>query len=52
MGDWGKSTCSDVNGAVRRSSQRWHDPVRDTINREDGTLAFTAVTWEFLDTIR
>ena len=54
MGDWRKSTYSDASGGqcVEVASDDTV-MVRDTTNRDGGTLAFSAAAWErFLGTIR
>lgn len=54
MGDWRKSTYSDASGGncVEVASEGMV-LVRDTTNRDGGTLAFSAAAWErFLGTIR
>ena len=54
MGDWRKSTYSDASGGqcVEVASDGVV-MIRDTTNRDGGTLAFSAVAWErFLGTIR
>ena len=54
MGDWRKSTYSDASGGqcVEVASDGTV-LVRDTTNRDGGTLAFSAPAWErFLGTIR
>ena len=49
--DWRKSTYSDANGGacVETASDSGHGEavilVRDTTDRDGGTLAFTAETW-------
>ena len=47
MGDWRKSTYSDGNGGecVELASGSGVILVRDTTNRDGGTLAFTADAW-------
>ena len=54
MGDWRKSTYSDASGGqcVEVASDGMV-LVRDTTDRDGGTLAFGAADWErFLGTIR
>jgi Domain of unknown function (DUF397) len=54
MGDWRKSSYSDASGGncVEVASDELV-LVRDTTNRDGGTLAFSAAAWErFLGTIR
>jgi hypothetical protein len=47
MGDWRKSTYSDGNGGscVETASGNGVVLVRDTTDREGGTLAFSAGAW-------
>jgi hypothetical protein len=47
MGGWRKSTYSDGNGGqfVETASGEGAVLVRDTGNRDGGTLAFTADAW-------
>jgi hypothetical protein len=47
MGGWRKSTYSDGNGGqcVETASGEGVVLVRDTSNRDGGTLAFTADAW-------
>jgi hypothetical protein len=54
MGDWRKSTYSDASGGqcIEVASDVMI-LVRDTANRDGGTLAFSAAAWErFLTAIR
>ena len=54
MGNWRKSTYSDASGGqcVEVASDGVV-MVRDTTDRDGGTLAFSAAAWErFLGTIR
>jgi Domain of unknown function (DUF397) len=48
MGVWRKSTYSDGNGGdcVELASDNGAIMVRDTTNRDGGTLAFTARAWQ------
>lgn len=48
MGDWRKSTYSDATGGncVETASGNGNVQVRDTADRDGGTLAFTASAWE------
>ena len=48
MGDWRKSTYSDGSGGncVETASSDGTILVRDTTNRDAGTLAFTADAWQ------
>ncbi|HEY5400574.1 MAG TPA: DUF397 domain-containing protein [Trebonia sp.] len=53
--DWRKSTYSDSNGGacVETASGNGAVLVRDTTNRDGGTLGFTAAAWqEFADSLR
>jgi Domain of unknown function (DUF397) len=53
--DWRKSTYSDSNGGncVETASGNSVILVRDTTNRDGGTLGFTAAAWqEFTDSLR
>jgi hypothetical protein len=55
MGDWRKSSYSGSNGGncVETATGNGVVLVRDTTNRESGTLAFTAGAWQaFLETLR
>jgi len=54
MGDWRKSTYSDASGGqCVEVATDGVVLVRDTTNRDGGTLAFTAAVWErFLGAIR
>ena len=47
MGDWRKSTYSDSSGGncVETASTDGLVAVRDTANRDGGTLVFTAASW-------
>lgn len=47
MGNWRKSTYSDANGGncVEAASSDSMILVRDTANRDGGTLTFTAAAW-------
>ena len=47
MGDWRKSTYSDANGGncVETASSDRVVLVRDTTNRDGGTLSFSAAAW-------
>jgi Domain of unknown function (DUF397) len=47
MGDWRKSSYSDGNGGacVETASGDGVILVRDTTNRDGGTLTFTAQVW-------
>lgn len=54
MGNWRKSTYSDASGGqcIEVASDNMV-LVRDTTDRDSGTLAFSAAAWEqFLGTIR
>ena len=54
MGDWRKSSYSDASGGqcVEVASDSMVK-VRDTANRDGGTLSFDAAAWEqFLSTVR
>ena len=46
--DWRKSSYSDGNGGncLETASRDGLVMVRDTVNRDGGTLAFTAEAWE------
>ena len=46
--DWRKSTYSDSNGGacVESASGNGVILVRDTTNRDGGTLGFTATAWQ------
>ena len=48
MDDWRKSTYSDGNGGqcVEAASGKGTVVVRDTTDRDGGTLAFSAETWQ------
>jgi hypothetical protein len=48
MGDWRKSTYSGANGGdcVETASGAGVVLVRDTTDREGGTLSFTASAWQ------
>jgi hypothetical protein len=48
MGDWRKSSYSDGNGGACVETASGDDVilVRDTTNRDGGTLAFTAQAWQ------
>jgi hypothetical protein len=48
MGNWRKSTYSDGSGGncVETASTDGTVLIRDTANRDGGTLAFTADAWE------
>ena len=48
MGDWRKSSYSDGNGGACVETASGGDVilVRDTTNRDGGTLAFTAQAWQ------
>jgi hypothetical protein len=52
--DWRKSTYSGTNGScVETASGDGAVMVRDTTNRDGGTLSFTAGAWlAFLGTLR
>lgn len=52
--DWRKSTYSGSNGScVETASGSGVVLIRDTTDRDGGTLAFTADAWaEFLGTLR
>jgi Domain of unknown function (DUF397) len=53
--DWRKSTYSDSNGGqcVETAGGNGVILVRDTTNRDGGTLGFTAAAWrEFTDSLR
>jgi hypothetical protein len=52
MGDWRKSSYSDGNGGacVETASGDGVILVRDTTNRDSGTLAFTAQAWQTFTT--
>ena len=55
MGDWRKSTYSDASGGscVELASDDAAVLVRDTTDRDGGTLGFTAAAWqEFTDSLR
>jgi len=54
MGDWRKSTYSDASGGqCIEVAGNALILIRDTTNRNAGTLAFSAAAWEqFLHTIR
>ena len=54
MGDWRKSTYSDASGGqCIEVASDGVVMIRDTTNRDGGTLAFSAAAWErFLGTIR
>jgi hypothetical protein len=54
MGDWRKSTFSSANGGdCVEVATADGVMVRDTTNRDGGTLAFTADAWqEFTATLR
>jgi hypothetical protein len=55
MGDWRKSTFSDASGGncVELASDDAVVLVRDTANRDGGTLSFAAAVWrEFADSLR
>jgi hypothetical protein len=55
MGDWRKSTYSDASGGqcVELASKDAAVLVRDTTDRDRGTLSFTAAAWqEFADSLR
>jgi len=55
MGDWRKSSYSDGNGGacVEVASKAPVVLVRDTTNRDGGTLAFTASAWQaFADSMK
>ena len=55
MGEWRKSSYSSANGAdcVETASGGGVILVRDTTNRNGGTLAFTAEAWqEFIRRLR
>ena len=48
MGNWRKSTYSDGTGGncVETANSGGTILVRDTANRDSGTLAFTATAWQ------
>jgi Domain of unknown function (DUF397) len=48
MGDWRKSSYSDGNGGACVETASGDDVilVRDTTNRDGGTLVFTAQAWQ------
>jgi hypothetical protein len=52
--DWRKSSYSGANGScVETATGNGVVLVRDTTNRQGGTLAFTAGAWQaFLETLR
>ena len=55
MGDWRKSSYSDGNGGacVETASTRGTILVRDTTDRDNVTLQFTAQAWrEFMRRLR
>ena len=54
MGDWRKSTYSDASGGqCVEVASGGVGLVRDTTDRDGGTLAFGATAWErFLSTLR
>jgi hypothetical protein len=55
MGIWRKSTYSDGNGGscVETANSDGMVLVRDTTNRDGGTLAFTASAWQaFADSMK
>jgi len=55
MGDWRKSTYSDASGGqcVEVASKDASVLVRDTTNRDSGTLSFTSAAWRmFADSLR
>jgi hypothetical protein len=55
MDDWRKSTFSDGNGGqcVEAASGNGTVLVRDTTDRDGGTLAFSVEAWQtFLGTLR
>jgi Domain of unknown function (DUF397) len=54
MGDWRKSTYSDGNGGeyVETASSNGLIMVRDTKDRDGGTLAFSAAAWAAFTTYR
>jgi hypothetical protein len=55
MGDWRKSTHSDASGGqcVELASDDAAVLVRDTTDRDGGTLGFTAAAWrKFTDSLR
>jgi Domain of unknown function (DUF397) len=55
MGDWRKSTYSDASGGqcVELASDDAAVLVRDTTDRDGGTLSLTAAAWqEFTDSLR
>jgi hypothetical protein len=55
MGEWRKSAYSSANGAdcVETANGGGVILVRDTTNRDGGTLAFTAEAWqEFIRRLR
>nr|WP_141925029.1 DUF397 domain-containing protein [Haloactinospora alba] len=54
MSEWRKSTYSDTGGqCVEFRSAETSVDVRDTQNRQDGHLSFSASEWKaFLDEVR
>jgi Domain of unknown function (DUF397) len=48
MGDWRKSTYSDATGGscVELATARNGVLIRDTADRDGGTLTFSTETWE------
>ena len=55
MGDWRKSTYSDASGGqcVELASDDAAVLVRDTTERDGGTLSFTAAAWRaFTDKLK
>jgi Domain of unknown function (DUF397) len=55
MGDWRKSSYSDGNGGqcVETASDNSTVTVRDTADRDGGTLTFSASAWaEFTAAVR
>ena len=55
MDGWRKSTYSDANGGqcLETTSSHGHVLVRDTANRDSGTLTFTADAWrKFTDAVK
>jgi hypothetical protein len=55
MGNWRKSTYSDGNGGscIETASGGGVILVRDTTNRDGGTLGFTAEAWlAFADSLK
>lgn len=55
MGDWRKSSYSDGNGGacVEASSGHGSVLVRDTTDRDGGTLTLSAEAWQtFTDTLK